>query len=138
MRDMNDYGGCASEQAFKMEWIKRHAGGFRALFCVETEETVPGFPDVLGIRKDGTAVLLEFKRAGGRDDRVRFEPTQPAFMRKCLRLGIPVCVVAMESDGRCLCFPAAELLDSGLISVSGGLDLTRMRQHLRRRTLCGR
>ena len=45
------YKECKTEQAVKYEWIKRHKGDYLKLFCIETEETVKGFPDVLGIKE---------------------------------------------------------------------------------------
>ena len=74
---------CLTEQQFKMEWIRRHKKEYVAVFPIETEETVKGFPDVLAIHKLDWATqvpcLLEFKRA--RRGFIKFQPTQPAFYK---------------------------------------------------------
>ena len=77
------YSQCKTEQQFKMEWIRRHKKEYVAVFPIETEETVKGFPDVLAIHKidwaTQTPYLLEFKKA--RSGVVEFQPTQPAFYK---------------------------------------------------------
>lgn len=78
------YSQCLTEQQFKMEWIRRHKKEYVAVFPIETEETVKGFPDVLAIHKiDWTTqqvpYLLEFKRANR--GFIKFQPTQPAFYK---------------------------------------------------------
>ena len=95
------YKECKTEQAFKYEWIKRHKGDYLKLFCIETEETVKGFPDVLGIKevpvfdnklneicKVQHPVFYEFKFA--RKGRIKFQPTQPAFYKANKELDIRV------------------------------------------------
>ena len=77
------YEQCLTEQQFKMEWIRRHKKEYVAVFPIETEETVKGFPDVLAIHKIDWATqvpyLIEFKRA--RRGFIKFQPTQPAFYK---------------------------------------------------------
>lgn len=77
------YSQCLTEQQFKMEWIRRYKKEYVAVFPIETEETVKGFPDVLAIHKIDRATqvpyLLEFKRA--RRGFIKFQPTQPAFYK---------------------------------------------------------
>ena len=77
------YSQCKTEQAFKMEWIRRYKKEYVAVFPIETEETVKGFPDVLAIHKidwaTQTPYLLEFKKA--RKGFIEFQPTQPAFYK---------------------------------------------------------
>ena len=77
------YSQCLTEQQFKMEWIRRHKKEYVAVFPIETEETVKGFPDVLAIHAINKAeqipYLLEFKRA--RRGFIKFQPTQPAFYK---------------------------------------------------------
>lgn len=87
-----NYEDCKTEQAFKMEWLRRNKDKFLKLFCIETEETVKGFPDVLGIRESvvlddkgaekhkwQTPVFFEFKFT--KTGKIKFQPTQPAFYK---------------------------------------------------------
>lgn len=82
---------CKTEQEFKMEYIRQELrDGNHEVFCIETEETVKGFPDVLSIdKRNGVAVLYEFKRAKG-NGYIEFEPSQPAFYRSHPKLYIYV------------------------------------------------
>lgn len=104
------YSECRSEQAFKMEWIRRNRNKFLKLFCIETEETVKGFPDVLAIQgvpvldEEGnvkaeiqTPVFIEFKIA--KNGRIKFQPTQPAFYKANKELNIQVCALC-EHKGK--------------------------------------
>lgn len=85
-----DYSKCKNEQEFKMLFLKNIANkdDFQ-YFCIETEETVKGFPDVLGIHK-GTnlAQFAEFKYT--KTGKIKFQPTQPAFYKKYTNLVINV------------------------------------------------
>ena len=101
---------CKDEQSFKMAYIDElrivNNGTF---FCIETEETVLGFPDVLFIEK-GTqkAKLLEFKYA--RSGKIKFKPAQPAFYRTNAKLDISI--VAYNPDSkRVHIFSAEKLFD---------------------------
>ena len=95
------YSECKTEQAFKMEWIRRNRKYYMTVFCIETEETVKGFPDVLAIdEKDDcsqTPYFLEFKKA--RNGFVEFQPTQPAFYRKNPRMFISM-IALVENKGK--------------------------------------
>ena len=66
------YSECKTEQAFKMEWIRRNRKNFMEIFCIETEETVKGFPDVLAIEENDhcnqTPYFVEFKKADNNSD----------------------------------------------------------------------
>ena len=78
------------EQSFKMTYIKEQAvlnsGKF---FCIETESTLLGFPDVLYIENGSQkAKLLEFKFE--RNGALRFKPAQPAFYKRHLDLDISI------------------------------------------------
>lgn len=77
-----DYSDCKNEQQFKMKYIKNELKRmYRHVFCIETEETIAGFPDVLVLDYLGKATFFEFKysSSGGK---IKFQPTQPAFYRK--------------------------------------------------------
>lgn len=80
------YKDCGNEQQFKISLIKDILKGvFDCVFCIETEETVQGFPDVMCLYQNlngGTSVLFyEFKYSNKRG-KIKFQPTQPAFYKK--------------------------------------------------------
>lgn len=126
------YEDCKTEQAFKMLWIKEHRKEFMELFCIETEETVKGFPDVLGIRgtdvmdkefnfvaKVQTPCFFEFKLA--KRGRIKFQPTQPAFYKAHKELDISVVSLA-EYKGKyyVVGFPVSALFeDNGAFELDG-------------------
>lgn len=95
------YKDCKTENAFKQEWIRRNRKNFMEIFCIETEETVKGFPDVLAIEEHGncsqTPYFLEFKKA--RNGFIHFQSTQPAFYKKHNRLFISI-VSLVENKGK--------------------------------------
>lgn len=124
---MDDYKDCSSEQEFKMEWIRHHRKEYARVWCIETEETAGGFPDVLCIKKDGRAELYEFKKAKA-GDAIEFEPTQPAFFMANASV-VPIKVVAMRTDGSCLEFEALRMMRSGLMK-GRRLSLERMALYL--------
>lgn len=126
------YEECKTEQAFKYEWIKRHKGDYLKLFCIETEETVKGFPDVLGIHetdvmdkelnviaKVQTPCFMEFKLA--KRGRIKFQPTQPAFYKAHKELDISVVSLA-EYYGKyyIVSFPVSALFEKkGAFELNG-------------------
>ena len=79
-----------NEAEFKRDFVEilRKAGG--TPFCIETEETEPGFPDVLEI-KGGKAVLYEMKLANKKGI-FKMQKTQPLFYKKHQNLQIYVVV----------------------------------------------
>ena len=79
-----------TEAEFKRDFVEilRKAGG--TPFCIETEETEPGFPDVLEI-KGGKAVLYEMKLANKKGI-FKMQKTQPLFYKKHQNLQIYVVV----------------------------------------------
>lgn len=119
------YSECKTEQAFKMEWIRRNRKHFMELFCIETEETVKGFPDVLAIEEHDncsqTPYFLEFKKA--RNGFIHFQSTQPAFYKKHNRLFISI-VSLVENKGKfyVVVIPAVVAMDA-LKSGTLQLDL---------------
>ena len=129
------YEECKTEQAFKMEWIRRNKGNFIAVFPIETEETVKGFPDVLGIRETGvmdkelnvvakvqTPCFMEFKLA--KRGRIKFQPTQPSFYKAHKELDISVVSLA-EYYGKyyIVNFPV-----SALFEKNGSFELNEMNE----------
>ena len=95
----DDYIGCQNEQQFKMKWLKVHELPESTHFCIETEETVKGFPDVMFIDNDTKQVhFIEFKFT--KTGKIKFQPTQPAFYKKYYHL--PVKIVAYNAKTNCL------------------------------------
>lgn len=89
----NAYDDCRNEQQFKMRWISFNRPFWKKLWCIETEETVAGFPDVLGIDFEGKAHFFEFKISDSKGN-IKFQPTQPAFYR--MNSDINVSVIALS------------------------------------------
>ena len=90
-----DYSKCKNEQEFKMLFLKSapNKKDFY-MFCIETEETVKGFPDVLCIQKETDKVSFEeFKYT--KTGKIKFQPTQPAFYKKYFTL--PIIIVAYNA-----------------------------------------
>lgn len=102
----NDYAICNNEQHFKKLYcvseIKQKNEG-QKIFCIETEETVAGFPDVMELNttQAGNSSVTyvkfyEFKisdKAGS----IKFQPTQPAFYKKNSELNIKVVAYNRQS-----------------------------------------
>lgn len=90
-----DYSKCKNEQEFKMLFIKSapNKKDFY-VFCIETEETVKGFPDVLCIHKEtDLASFEEFKYT--KTGKIKFQPTQPAFYKKYGTM--PIIIIAYNA-----------------------------------------
>lgn len=79
-----------NEADFKRDFMEelRKAGG--TSFCIESEETEPGFPDVLEI-KGGKAVLYEMKLANKKGI-FKMQKTQPRFYKTYPNLKIYVVI----------------------------------------------
>lgn len=85
MLKTNDFSNCQNEQQFKMKYINAILKPqFEKVFCIETEETVKGFPDVMclaGRKKlQPVAFFFEFKYSNAQG-KIKFQPTQPAFYK---------------------------------------------------------
>lgn len=88
MEDLSklDFSDCKDEQQFKMKYIREILKPqFSRVFCIETEETVRGFPDVMclsntGIFLTAQAFFCEFKYSNAHG-KIKFQPTQPAFYK---------------------------------------------------------
>ena len=85
------YSTCQDEQDFKkfyctLELKKKYQNTVQKIFCIETEETVAGFPDVMELLIDSTirAHFYEFKFSDKRGN-IKFQPTQPE---------MEICVIA--------------------------------------------
>ena len=136
------YKECKTEQSFKMEWIRRNKGRYIAVFPIETEETVKGFPDVLGIcetdvmdkelsvaAKVQTPCFMEFKLA--KRGRIKFQPTQPAFYKAHKELDISVVSLA-EYYGKyyIVDFPVSALFEKNGIFELNGMNEVDLRSWL--------
>lgn len=92
-----DYTHCKNEQEFKKLFVARdlHRRGIgQKIFCIETEETVAGFPDVMELVTDSAesctqAFFYEFK-ISDLSGSIKFQPTQPAFYKHNSELSIKV------------------------------------------------
>lgn len=94
----DDFVTCDNEQQFKKLYCisrlkqKGAVTAKQSLFCIETEETVAGFPDVMELttfRGKTTARFFEFKISDKRGN-IRFQPTQPSFFKQNYELDIKV------------------------------------------------
>lgn len=112
------YKNCKNEQQFKMAWVSLNKRFWKKLWCIETEETVAGFPDVMGIDEDNHIHLFEFKITD-KTGRFKFQPTQPAFYRQ--NRDIPISVVVLNRKQGTLeswiHFKSHYLFDGNLLSV---------------------
>lgn len=93
-----DFELCVDEQAFKKLYCTKYlkhkfTGTTQKIFCIETEETIAGFPDVMELLIDSTirAHFYEFKFSDRRGN-IKFQPTQPAFYK--MNPEMEICVVA--------------------------------------------
>lgn len=104
----DEYKDCKDEQAFKMKYVKK-LNTDQYKFCIETEETIKGFPDVLLVSRGyGYASFLEFKFAS--KGIIKFQPTQPAFYKMCA--GLDIKVIAYEPDRMIIhSFNATDIFD---------------------------
>lgn len=87
------YADCLNEQSFKVKWVNANRIFWKKIFCIETEETVKGFPDVMLVDWDNRVHFLEFKITD-KYGRFKFQPTQPAFYKK--NPDLPVSVVVLD------------------------------------------
>lgn len=110
LKNQGNYSKCKNEQEFKMKFLKnaKNKQDFYC-FCIETEETVKGFPDVLCVEKNtDKASFEEFKYT--KTGKIKFQPTQPSFYKRYSTL--PICIVAynVKSD-KVHCFMTHELFN---------------------------
>lgn len=68
-----------NEQSFKMAYLKLKPKDLTCL-CIETEETVKGFPDVMIVDGWNTVSFEEYKYT--KTGVIKFQSTQPAFYKK--------------------------------------------------------
>lgn len=109
------YAKCTDEQSFKMKYLKENQKNEFYQFCIETEETMKGFPDVMVISKiDSTTTFLEFKFT--KTGRIKFQPTQPAFYKSHPELKIYVLAYNAKTK-------QFHLFEVGLLFREGGYKM---------------
>lgn len=91
-----NYNKCKNEQDFKMAWFKKFKKYYADMFCIETEETVGGFPDVMAIGYNQKAHFFEFKFT--KTGKIKFQPTQPAFYKQHNTMDITVVALWVKDD----------------------------------------
>lgn len=82
---------------------------YKAVFDVETQETISGFPDVLAIRNTGIPVFIEMKINEKNRKVMKFQPDQINFMKKNRTLDIHVCIYN-NLNGKEYSYTAEEIL----------------------------
>lgn len=110
------YAKCTDEQSFKMMWLKDNPSGEHYRFCIETEETVKGFPDVMEINKRSSVTsFFEFKFT--RTGKIKFQPTQPAFYKSHPEMCIYVIAYNAKTNQLHL-FEAGLILRNGMYKMN--------------------
>jgi len=100
------------EARFKKETVEHCLKNFtfKKVFCIETEETAPGFPDVIA-SVDGfsTWEFIEFKVART-NNKIEFKKSQPRFYRT--HPSLPITIFAYNNkSGKISHFPASSIFD---------------------------
>jgi hypothetical protein len=139
----DDYAGCTDEQNFKKLYcVCRIRGGaehrvkgsvIQKIFCIETEETVAGFPDVMELitgRESTVARFYEFKISDSKGN-IKFQSTQPSFYRDNSELNIRVIAYNRESR-RVHRFSPDEIFkrDSPYFTVTGRINLSAVEKEV--------
>jgi len=133
----DDFVTCENEQQFKKFYctskIKRFGKDIQKIFCIETEETVAGFPDVMELitTKVGScsvtyAKFYEFK-ISDKNGNIKFQPTQPAFYKQNPELDIKV-VAYNRFSKRVHLFSTNEIFnkDYPYYTTNGKINLTEV------------
>ena len=131
----DDYVNCKDEQAFKKLYcvsrLKQRASATatQKLFCIETEETVAGFPDVMELTTfcgKTTARFFEFKISDS-SGTIKFQSTQPSFFKNNWELDIEV-VAYNRHTKRVHLFSPDEIFDkdSPYYTATGRINLTKV------------
>lgn len=107
----DEYADCMYEQDFKNRYVRNNFAKLEhtKTFCIETEETVAGFPDVMTLSYGSVARFYEFKFSD-RFGKIKFQPTQPSFY-KC-NPEMQITVIAYNRVTRTVhAFHASEIFD---------------------------
>jgi hypothetical protein len=98
-----------NEQSFKMAYLKLKPKDLTCL-CIETEETIKGFPDVMIVDGWNTVSFEEYKYT--KTGVIKFQSTQPAFYKKHKKFVIFVVAYNAKSK-KVHYFPVEELFTEG-------------------------
>lgn len=134
-----DFVKCKDEQTFKLLYCNlrlKQKGAVtvkQKLFCIETEETIAGFPDVMELTTfcgKTTAKFYEFKISDNYGN-IKFQPTQPAFYRDNYELDITVVAYNKKSQ-RVHSFRTYEIFDkdSPYYTRNGRINLTNVEKEI--------
>lgn len=109
------YKDCKNEQQFKMSCIKDYFKKvYDCVFCIETEETIQGFPDVMCLYKnimgETSTRFYEFKYSN-KNGKIKFQPTQPAFYKKYNDTVYTIIVAYDQRTKTVVNFPSSCLFD---------------------------
>lgn len=113
----DDFADCHIEQSFKMKYIKLRLKKMRTnskIFCIETEETCAGFPDVIELvtisAGSCTQIFFYEFKCSDRNGNIKFQPTQPAFYKANKELGVKV-IAYNQYSKRVHLFSTNEIFD---------------------------
>ena len=109
-----------NEADFKKDFVDALRKEGYTVFCVETEETEPGFPDVMAIH-DGMTSFFEMKITDKKGI-FKMQKTQPVFYKRYPNLDITV-VVHDGAMGNYLSIPAKLVANSCAEHGSLKLDI---------------
>ena len=132
------YVDCKNEQEFKKLYCVaelKKQNSTQKIFCIETEETVAGFPDVMELVTISAgsctqAFFYEFK-ISDLSGSIKFQPTQPAFYKNDSEL--PIKVVAYNRfSKRVHVFSTNEIFnkDSPYYTTNGRIGLSRVEKEV--------
>ena len=98
-----------NEQQFKMAFLKLKSKDLTCI-CIETEETIKGFPDVMVIDEQNIVYFEEYKYT--KTGTIKFQSTQPAFYKKYKKFVIFIVAFNAKSN-KVHYFPVEELFTKG-------------------------
>lgn len=99
-----DFVKCKDEQAFKRLYcsvrLRQKGCDNQKIFCIETEETVAGFPDVMELITGSPFPMVKFYefKTSDRYGNIEFQPTQPAFYKSNKDLKVQVVAYNKKSQ----------------------------------------
>ncbi len=133
-----DFADCHTEQPFKMKYINlrmKKARSNSKVFCIETEETCAGFPDVIELvtisAGSCTQIFFYEFKCSDHNGNIKFQPTQPAFYRRNSELNIKV-IAYNQYSKRVHLFSTNEIFnkDSPYYTTNGRIGLTGAEKEL--------
>lgn len=112
------------EATFKREtiagWLKNKT--YDRVFCIETEETEPGFPDAIAFYDHSEAYAMYEFKASNHKGIIKFKPSQPRFYRKNPYLDITI-VAYNNMTAEKAVFSAHELFSGGQYQINENLEV---------------